>query len=99
MKLEETMFVWTPRRMAEGASKHLSGTVDATRIPEDASLKAHPKPYGASNLDWREMNDDERRDKLRGLVKQLLEEEEISRDSVFAALKKIEDINPNHFID
>jgi hypothetical protein len=94
MLLKDAMFVWTPKR--DGwLDRPMSGTVDATTIPEDQELKNHPMSAGACDAAWRETDDLGRRQLLQRYVTQMLHRDHVDEASIMEALGKIEDVNPN----
>lgn len=98
MKLREAMFVWTPNR--DGwAHKPTAGQVAVTTIPEARALKAHPMSAGACDVDWKESDDDGRRQLLQRYFTQMVHRDGISADTARRAFSQIVDVNPQHLSD
>ncbi|WP_316216242.1 hypothetical protein [Bradyrhizobium sp. SZCCHNR3003] len=92
MRASEAMFVWTPdRHPFDGPEFPLKGTIAVTTIPESPENRLHPMSYGASNLDWREASEAERRQKAQALVSQLIHDDNIPEDRVRDAFQQVEE--------
>jgi hypothetical protein len=92
MRARDAMFVWTPDRPPfDGPNFPFKGQVAVTTIPEKPDLKLHPMSYGASNLDWREMTDFDRKQKAQALISQMIHDDKIPENRVREAFQQVEE--------
>ena len=96
MRAIEAIIVWTPNR--EPFNDLLTtGQVEVATIPEPRSMKSHPFSVGACDLNWRDTDEQGRRELMQRYFTQMIHRDHIDEQTARKAVDAIDDFRGYHF--
>ncbi|MBZ9891482.1 hypothetical protein LB559_26500 [Mesorhizobium sp. BR1-1-3] len=91
MLAKDAVICWTPDR-PPFHDRPMAGTIMVTTAPLPQHDYGHVKTYGAVNLDWRQMDAYDRRQKLQRLFTQIIHKDCVPEIDARLALSVIDDV-------
>lgn len=96
MRAIDAMIVWTPNRDL-WLGRPATGEIAVTTIPEHPSLKRHPMSVGACDLNWRETDDEGRRELMQKYFTQMIHRDHLDETAVRSAIAEIDEFKKINF--